>query len=89
MCTWHFEDHDPKKKKINIEDSTFQELQRSMKMKEKIKVEYLTLNDKTYTFETYVTKDASEKQQDEEVITEIFDHAIQFWEWQPVKEHEE
>lgn len=58
-------------------------------MKEKIKVEYLTIDGKTHTFETFVNKDANEKQQDEEIITEILNHAIKFFSCEPVKEHEE
>ena len=58
-------------------------------MKEKIKVEYLTIDGKTHTFETFVTRTTREEYRDDEVITEILNHAIKFFSYEPVKEHEE
>lgn len=52
-------------------------------MEEKIRVEYYTVDGKTHTFETSLIKTATEAEKDNQVMLEIFNHAIKTFNWQP------
>lgn len=47
-----------------------------MDNREKIKVEYYTVDGKTHNFETSLIKTSTEESKDNQVMLEIFNHAI-------------
>lgn len=60
-----------------------------MENREKIKVEYYTVDGKTHTFETSLIKTATEVEKDNQVMIEILNHAIKTFNWQPVSQTKE
>lgn len=60
-----------------------------MNNREKIKVEYYTVDGKTHTFETSLIKTATEAEKDNQVMIEILNHAIKTFNWQPINERKD
>lgn len=60
-----------------------------MNNREKIKVEYYTVDGKTHNFETSLIKTATEAEKDNQVMIEILNHAIKTFNWQPINERKD
>lgn len=55
-----------------------------MNNREKIKVEYFTVDGKTHTFETSLIKTSTEESKNNQVMLEIFNHDIKTFNWKPI-----
>lgn len=60
-----------------------------MNNREKIKVEYYTVDGKTHSFEASLIKTSTEASKDNQVMLEIFNHAIKTFNWQPINERKD
>ena len=60
-----------------------------MNNREKIKVEYYTVDGKTHNFEASLIKTSTKESKDNQVMLEIFNHAIKTFNWQPINERKD
>lgn len=60
-----------------------------MNNREKIKVEYYTVDGKTHNFETSLIKTSTEGSKNNQVMLGIFNHAIKTFNWQPINERKD
>lgn len=60
-----------------------------MNNREKIKVEYYTVDGKAHDFETSLIKASTEESKDNQVMLKIFNHAIKTFNWQPINERKD
>ena len=60
-----------------------------MNNREKIKVEYYTVDGKTHDFEASLIKTSTEESKDNQVMLKIFSHAIKTFNWQPIDERKD
>lgn len=60
-----------------------------MDNREKIKVEYYTVDGKTHNFKASLIKTSTDESKDNQVMLEIFNHAIKTFNWQPIDERKD
>lgn len=60
-----------------------------MNNREKIKVEYYTVDGKTHNFEISLIKTSTEESKNNQVMLGIFNHAIKTFNWQPINERKD
>lgn len=60
-----------------------------MNNREKIKVEYYTVDGKTHNFEISLIKTSTEGSKNNQVMLAIFNHAIKTFNWQPINERKD
>lgn len=60
-----------------------------MNNREKIKVEYYTVDGKTHNFEISLVKTSTEESKNNQVMLGIFNHAIKTFNWQLINERKD